>query len=138
MAIGNIWKSLVGLFGLGTEGNSKGAPARLDADKGENKMKKYIALAIVLVTASACGTFQLGYSKPQRGQTQEQMQLDMLTCKDQAYMAASSSERQAGAFLLGLTIIGTPLAYELDRKTQREVFGGCMQARGYEYTPPAN
>ena len=100
-------------------------------------MKKTIA-AIAAITLVGCGTFQLGYVRPSNGQTKEQMQLDMLTCKDNARNAAGTSERHAGAFLLGMTFIGTPLAYELDRAKQREVYGECMQARGYSYTPPTD
>jgi len=97
---------------------------------------KFAACAVGALLCTACGTYPLGYSQGRRGQTKEQLQLDMLTCKDEAHNAASSGDRQAGAFLLGMTIVGVPLAYELEKQKTREVYGTCMQARGYTYTPP--
>src|SRR3984957_3580401 len=85
---------------------------------------------------AACGTFNLGNVHPQTNKTADQQQLDTLTCKDQATLAVSSAGRQTGDFLLGLTIVGTPVAYELDKAKQRQVFADCMQARGYSVTPP--
>lgn len=102
------------------------------------KLALKIVSIVVVLLCSACGTYQLGYSKGQQGQTPEQLQLDMLTCKDQARNEANSADRQAGAFLLGMTLVGVPLAYELEKKKSREVYGTCMQARGYEYTPPTD
>jgi hypothetical protein len=85
---------------------------------------------------AACGTFNLGNVHPQANKTADQQQLDTLSCKDQASLAVSSAGRQTGDFLLGLTIVGTPVAYELDKAKQRQVFTDCMQARGYSVTPP--
>ena len=64
------------------------------------------------------------------------MQIDNLTCKDQAKLAANTAERQAGAFALGFTIVGAPLAFELEKAKQREVYKSCMEARGYRVLPP--
>ena len=56
-------------------------------------------------------------------------------CKDQAKLAANTTGRQTGAFLLGMTIIGAPVAFELEKAKQREVFAQCMTARGYTVMP---
>jgi hypothetical protein len=92
-------------------------------------MKAKLAM---IVAALAC----TGYVKGQNGQTQSQVQLDMLTCKDQARLEANSAGRQAGSFFLGMTIVGVPVAYELEKKKTREVYAECMTDRGYKYTAP--
>ena len=97
-------------------------------------MKQLLLLALC-VLCTACGTFPLGTVQPQAGKTPDQQQLDTLTCKDQAHLEASSGERQVGAFLLGMTIVGTPVAYAMDRQTQRDVFVACMTKRGYTVIP---
>lgn len=96
----------------------------------------FYLLFTILFLCVACGTFSLA-SKVQApsGTTKDQMQNDTLFCKDQAKMAANSAERQAGAFLLGATIIGTPVAYEMEKTKQREVFAECMTAKGYTVFP---
>lgn len=96
------------------------------------------AVAFACIALAGCGTFPLASGVNHPSKTQQEMQLDTLACKDRARLAASSAERQAGAFALGLTIIGAPLAYELDKRKQREVFKSCMEARGYEVLPPAD
>lgn len=97
-------------------------------------MRSAILVAAVLV--AGCGSFPLGRTVPPLTKTAEQHQLDQLTCKDQAFQSANSSERQAGNFLMGLTIVGTPIAWEIEKKHQREVFKNCMEARGYTVIPP--
>src|SRR5262249_46469082 len=59
-----------------------------------------------------------------------------LTCKDQVKLEANTAGRQAGAFALGLTIVGAPIAFELEKAKQREVYKSCMEARGYRVLPP--
>jgi hypothetical protein len=95
-------------------------------------------VSLLSLTLAACGTFPLGTVKPQTGKTADQQQSDTLYCKDQAHLAASTAGQQAEAFLLGLTIIGTPIAYEHDKSTQRETFAKCMQAKGYVVQPPSD
>ena len=92
-----------------------------------------LGLLVILLSGllSACGTFSLGNVKPQTGRTADQEKLDILLCKDQAHNAAMSSGQQTKEFLLGLTIIGAPVAYESDKEKQRQVFKSCMQAKGY-------
>jgi hypothetical protein len=87
---------------------------------------------------TACGTFPLGDVQPQTGKTADQQQSDTLYCKDQAHLAASTAGQQTEAFLLGLTIIGTPIAYEHDKATQRETFAKCMAAKGYVVRAPSD
>jgi hypothetical protein len=99
-------------------------------------MRRTTLLALLTFGVAACGTFNLGSVRPQVGKTSEQQQLDTLTCKDQANLAANSAGRQTGDFLLGLTIVGAPVAYEMDKAKQRQVFADCMQARGYVVTLP--
>jgi hypothetical protein len=94
---------------------------------------------IVVATAAlaGCGTFQLASGVfPLSPKTQEQQQLDNLNCKDQAKLAANTTERQTGAFLLGLTIVGAPVAFELEKAKQREVYKSCMEGKGYRVLPP--
>lgn len=93
------------------------------------------ALLLACASLGAC-TFQLGIVRPQASRNADQQQLDTLACKDQANLAASSTGRQTGNFLLGLTIIGTPLAYHLDKVKQRQVFADCMHERGYTVDAP--
>jgi hypothetical protein len=97
-------------------------------------MRRTILIVLLACGVTACGTFNLGNVRPQSGKTSEQQQLDTLTCKDQANLAVNSAERQTGDFLLGMTIVGAPVAYEMDKNKQRQVFADCMQARGYVVT----
>ena len=95
------------------------------------------AIVVCLSIALAgCGSFSLGRVIPPEGTTADRAQLDILVCKDEAYQAASTGEKQAEGFLLGLTIIGYPIAYEDDKATQRQAYADCMIARGYRYLPP--
>jgi hypothetical protein len=99
-------------------------------------MRKKTMLSLLLACGvSACGTFKLGIVHPQAGKTADQQQLDTLTCKDQAELAVNTAGHQTGDFLMGLTIVGAPVAYELDKKKERQVFADCMKARGYVVTP---
>jgi len=97
-------------------------------------MRKTTLLALLMCSIAACGTFNLGNVRPESGKSAEQQQLDTLTCKDQASLAVNSAGRQTGDFLLGLTIVGAPVAYEMDKAEQRQVFADCMHARGYVVT----
>lgn len=84
---------------------------------------------------SGC-TYTLGTVRPQVGKTADQQSLDTLTCKDQANLAVNNTGRQTGNFLLGLTIVGAPVAMEMDKAKAREVFAECMRGRGYVVIPP--
>ena len=100
-------------------------------------MKRLVVVAALV--CAACGTFQLAsnvHAPP--GRTKDQMQLDILTCKDQARLETDKAENQVKDFLLGLTIIGAPIAYEKDKATQRDVFAKCMADRGYRVDPPSD
>lgn len=107
-----------------------------------NPIKYYVHRRSLIVSALAllctgCGTFPLASAVyPLTVKSQQQQQLDNLACKDQAKLEANTAERQAGAFALGFTIVGLPLAYELERSKQREVYKSCMEARGYRVVPP--
>lgn len=93
----------------------------------------------LVVVLSGCGTFQLASGVvPYSSKTQEQQQLDNLACKDQARLEANTTERQTGAFLLGMTIVGAPVAFEMEKAKQREVFKTCMEAKGYRVLPPSD
>ncbi len=93
-------------------------------------------LSATVALLASCGTFPLGNVQPQSGRSADQQQSDTLYCKDQAQLAANSAGRQTGDFLLGLTIVGAPVAYELDKTKEREVFASCMQEKGYTVIPP--
>lgn len=97
---------------------------------------RLLPVLVLPLVVAACGTFPLSgntYGPP--GKTQDQHQMDILVCKDQAKLAANTTGRQTGAFLLGMTIIGAPVAFELEKAKQREVFTECMTARGYTVMP---
>ena len=97
---------------------------------------RLLPILVLPLFVAACGTFPLsGGTYPPAGKTKDQQQLDLLTCQDQAKLAANTTARQTGAFLLGLTIIGAPVAFELEKAKQREVFADCMTARGYTVMP---
>lgn len=73
-----------------------------------------VAGSTILLLAG-CGTFQLASSViPSTPKTQDQQQLDNLGCKDQAKLEANTTGRQTGAFLLGMTIVGAPVAFEME------------------------
>ncbi len=95
-------------------------------------------VSLLSLALAACGTFPLGTVQPQTGKTADQQQLDTLSCKDQARLAVESAGRQTQDFLLGLTIVGAPVAYERDKSKEREVFTSCMQAKGYVVRPPSD
>ena len=96
------------------------------------RVRSALTLGAVGLLCAGCGTFQLASAVyPPAGNSPEQQQLDNLTCKDQAKLEANSPGRQVGAFLLGFTIVGAPLAYEMERSTQRDVYKTCMESRGY-------
>ena len=97
---------------------------------------RLLPILVLPLVVAACGTFPLSKNTiAPTGKTADQHQLDILVCQDQAKLAASTAGRQAGNFLLGMTLIGTPVAYELDKAKQREVFAQCMTARGYTVVP---
>lgn len=106
-----------------------------DSSNVSRRGRSVTVLASALALAG-CGTFQLaaGVYPPPGRSTQEQ-QTDVLVCKDQARNEANTAARQAGAFALGFTIVGAPLAYEMEKSKQREVFASCMTARGYRIVP---
>jgi len=91
---------------------------------------------LAALLCAGCGTFQLASSvTPPEGKSKEQQQLDNLTCKDRAKLEANTTGRQTGAFVLGMTIVGAPVAFEMEKAKQREVFADCMQAMGYRVVP---
>lgn len=95
-------------------------------------MKLTTVLIVSCIALTGCGTFNLAASvKSSKPKTQDQITLDTLTCKDEARLAASSTGMQVSAFLLGLTIIGAPAAFEMEKSKQREVFKECMERMGY-------
>ncbi len=97
---------------------------------------RLLALGAFVVTAAGCGSYPLsGGAYPPPGKTSQELQLDVLTCQDRAKNEANTSARQAGAFALGLTIVGAPIAFELEKAKQREVYAACMSARGYRVLP---
>lgn len=95
-----------------------------------------IAAFVSVVLLGGCATnFDLGKVHAQSGRTADQQQLDILTCKDQAHMAAEAGGQQTKEFLLGLTVVGYPAAIKSDRDKQRYVFQQCMGLKGYSVTP---
>lgn len=102
-------------------------------------MKVMISLLICSSTLllCSCGTFQLASNVyAPAGKTGEEQQSDTLFCKDQANLAVNSGAHQTGDFLLGFTIIGAPVAYQMDKNQEREAFAQCMMAKGYSVVMP--
>jgi hypothetical protein len=99
-----------------------------------NRSVRFALLLIAALAIAGC-TYSLGTVHPQTGKSAEQQQLDTLTCKDEAHLAVSSTGRQTGDFLLGMTIIGAPIAMEMEKAKARQVFADCMHARGYVVNP---
>jgi hypothetical protein len=96
--------------------------------------KKFIFVLPLLLVA--CGTYQLaGGIRAPSGTTSNQQQNDILFCKDQAHLEANSGGQQAKAFLMGLTIVGAPIAIEQEKALSREVFARCMTSKGYAIAP---
>ena len=98
-------------------------------------MKTATFAALTCLSLCGCATFNLGTVKPQADRTADQQQLDTLTCKDQAHLAAEAPGEQTREFLLGFTLIGYPLAIMDDRNTQRQAFTACMTEKGYAVVP---
>lgn len=98
-------------------------------------MKKSL-IVVAALALTACGSFPLGTSYPQKGQTQSQVDQDILVCKDRAHTEANTDARQVGSFVAGMTIIGAPIAVAEERRKQREVFAQCMTERGYKVVAP--
>lgn len=95
---------------------------------------KALHIAPILLLAG-CGSFPLGYVDARAGKTDQDRQMDMLVCKDQARNEANTDARVAGSFLAGLTIVGAPIAIAAERQKQRDVFADCMKAKGYNVRP---
>lgn len=95
-----------------------------------------VSLIVVPLLLTGCGTFQLASGiYPPVGKSPNQQQTDTLVCKDRAKLEANTAGRQTGAFLLGMTLVGAPVAFELEKTKQREVFSECMTALGYRIVP---
>lgn len=103
-------------------------------------MKIFIKLslgAVFVCGLSSCGTFPLAQvTGTPIGTTAAQRETDVLYCKDQANLRVNSASNETGNFLLGLTIVGTPIAFEKDKTMERNAFANCMTARGYQVTMP--
>lgn len=92
-----------------------------------------IAALGLALSLTACGTYTIampgGHVPP--GKTAQDIMVDQLFCKDRAQTEAQKPGNQARDFLLGLTIVGTPLAYEQDKQDVRGAYERCMIAKGY-------
>jgi hypothetical protein len=97
-------------------------------------MKILILTAIALLV----GCVTLPVAQPQSGGSADQQRLDTLSCKESARLGSGTPARIVGSALLGLTIIGAPLAIALDSAKQQELFTDCMHAKGYTLSPPGS
>lgn len=95
------------------------------------------ATTLLCLTLVGCGSFPLGTSYPQKGQTQAETDAAILFCKDRAKDEASTPGRVAASFVAGATIVGAPVAIAEDHRKQREVFATCMHERDFYVVPPA-
>lgn len=96
-----------------------------------------VVVLCACLAVTACGGFPLGTVQPQLGKSASDMQLDVAICKDLAFKQAGAPDKQVAAFLMGLTIVGAPVAFEIDKATQRSVFRDCMEGLGYRVVAPA-
>lgn len=96
-----------------------------------------LAITLLCLGLVGCGSFPLGTSYPQKGQTQPETDAAILFCKDRAKDEASTPGRVTGSFVAGATIVGAPVAIAEDRRKQREVFAACMRERDFYVVPPA-
>lgn len=88
-----------------------------------------LATTFALLALTGCATVPLGTVAG--GTSLQARDLDIGTCKDQAVTATDTKARIAGSFLMGLTVVGAPVAVHLDRVKERDAFAQCMRARGY-------
>lgn len=93
---------------------------------------KALALVCVFVALGGCTTFPLGTVHAAPGTSAQAQQVAILVCKDAALTAANATGQQVKESLLGLTIVGYPVAVASDRARQRAVFASCMRSQGYE------
>lgn len=100
------------------------------------RLVRLLLVTTVALLCTACGSFPLGTSYPLRGQSQTQVDTDILFCKDRAKNEANTDARVAGSFIAGLTIVGAPIAIAEERRKTREVYAECMAERGYRVVPP--
>lgn len=104
---------------------------------GKSKIKDFILVLAISCVLSACGTYNLANSvQAPLDKSGSQKETDTLACTHQADMAVNSAGRQVGDFILGATIIGAPVAYQMDKKSARNAFANCMNARGYNLVMP--
>ncbi len=104
--------------------------------KSKSRQIFVVALIPICFFLFGCVTFDLGTVIPVEGQSVTQRDNDMAVCKVKAYEAANTKERQAGAFVAGMTIVGAPLAIEDEKKFQRKIFKQCMEEKGYAVEAP--
>jgi hypothetical protein len=97
-------------------------------------MKKLAVILCVLL--AGCAPFVLGKYTPLSGQTRDQAKADSYMCGEKAKVETETPERIAGSFAAGLTIIGAPVAMDLNRQKAREVYADCMTALGYKVEVP--
>jgi hypothetical protein len=95
-------------------------------------------ITVFAFLALLCGCVHLSHVQPQAGHSAEQQRLDADSCKEEARLAASTPGRVVGSALLGLTLVGLPIALGLDASKQQEVFADCMHAKGYALSPPGS
>jgi hypothetical protein len=96
-------------------------------------MKKTIKCIAIISQLSGC-TFDLGTATAPAGTNNLQMQTDVLECKDKARLEQANTGKQVGEFFLGMTIIGLPGAYAIDRSVARSTYAECMNIKGYTVT----
>ncbi|MFZ6747075.1 hypothetical protein ACO0LC_27925 [Undibacterium sp. JH2W] len=94
-------------------------------------MKRYAITLLLISTISGCAYDLAGEIRGPASNTKEQNELAILSCKEQSRVAVSTAERQVGAFVAGLTIVGAPIAIEAEKSKAREVFAACMKQKGY-------
>ena len=96
---------------------------------------KYLA-QLVLIVLGGC-TFSYGLVNLPPGTTNDQRQIAMLVCKEEARLA-NSGGNFAAEYLLGASIIGLPAGIQMEIDVKREAFTKCMNKRGYIVIPPAS
>ena len=101
-----------------------------------NGLGRVGAVLLVSLHLFAC-TIPLGQAYGDAGQTQDQMDLAVTVCAQEAEMAWEGSfRRQLGAYFIGGTIIGLPFEMWWERIVKRKAWQTCMTRRGFRAEPP--
>ena len=88
------------------------------------------AVLAISLALSAC-TIRLPDVIAPPGVSNLHLQTDISACKDRATREAQSTGAKLLAVALGVTIVGAPAGYSMERSALRSAYPKCMSSRGY-------